>query len=83
MLMHCPLQELEEFSVRISYVELYNEELFDLLAANTEDSTARLRLFEDPMRKGSVIIHGMEEVVVRNREEVAQVSAFSVHSSWS
>ncbi|TKR65189.1 hypothetical protein L596_025630 [Steinernema carpocapsae] len=62
-------QELEEYSVRVSYLELYNEELYDLLGASDLKNT-RLRIFEDPMKKGSVVINGMEEVPVKDREEV-------------
>jgi kinesin family protein 11 len=43
-----------EYSVRVSFLELYNEEIFDLLSAH--DDTSRLRLYEDATRKGSVII---------------------------
>ena len=46
-----------EFSVRVSFLELYNEEIFDLLSG-TEDQS-KLRLYEDAYRKGSVIIQGM------------------------
>ena len=44
------LQESEgyEFSVRISLLEIYNEELFDLLST---DDSAKLRILEDPTRK--------------------------------
>ncbi|CAJ0573656.1 unnamed protein product, partial [Mesorhabditis spiculigera] len=59
----------EEYCIRVSYVELYNEELYDLLAATYEDSQ-RIRLYEDPAKKGSVIVSGAEEVPVRTREEV-------------
>lgn len=38
-----------EFSVRVSYLELYNEELFDLLSS--QEDTQRLRIFEDSARK--------------------------------
>lgn len=38
-----------EFSVRVSFLELYNEELFDLLTS--QDDTQRLRIFEDSARK--------------------------------
>uniref|UniRef100_A0A914VF80 Kinesin-like protein n=1 Tax=Plectus sambesii TaxID=2011161 RepID=A0A914VF80_9BILA len=65
-------QEADEYTVRISYVELYNEELMDLIGAADLEQT-RLRIYEDPMRKGSVVINGMEEVSVRNREEVYSV----------
>ncbi|XP_033098854.1 kinesin-like protein KIF11 [Anneissia japonica] len=60
-----------EFSIRVSYLELYNEELFDLLAPT--DDTPRLRIFEDATRKGSVVIQGLEEVVVHNKDEVYSI----------
>ncbi|KIH43732.1 kinesin motor domain protein, partial [Ancylostoma duodenale] len=40
----------EEYSVRVSYLELYNEELYDLLAP-TSDDRERLRIFDDPLKK--------------------------------
>ncbi|XP_013790092.1 kinesin-like protein KIF11, partial [Limulus polyphemus] len=57
-----------EFTVRVSFLELYNEELFDLLSPH--DDTSKLRLFEDATRKGSVVIQGLEEITVHSREEV-------------
>ena len=48
------IQQDAEFSVRVSFLELYNEDIFDLLSA-TDDLT-KLRLYEDSARKGSVII---------------------------
>ncbi|VDK84093.1 unnamed protein product [Litomosoides sigmodontis] len=65
-------QDTEEFSVRVSYVELYNEELYDLLGS-AELGHARLRLFEDSVRKGSVIVSGLEEVSVSDRLEVCEL----------
>ncbi|VDN22065.1 unnamed protein product [Cylicostephanus goldi] len=59
----------EEYSVRISYLELYNEELYDLLAP-TSDDRERLRIFDDPSKKGVVVISGAEEIPVRDRAEV-------------
>ena len=38
-----------EYSVRISYLELYNEELFDLLSVGMDNS--KLRIFEDSTRR--------------------------------
>ncbi|GFU14469.1 kinesin-like protein KIF11-A [Nephila pilipes] len=60
-------EENVEFSVRVSFLELYNEELFDLLSST---ELSRLRLYEDSNRKGSVIIHGLEEIMVNNKDEV-------------
>uniref|UniRef100_A0A7I4XSE2 Kinesin motor domain-containing protein n=1 Tax=Haemonchus contortus TaxID=6289 RepID=A0A7I4XSE2_HAECO len=41
----------EEYNVRVSYLELYNEELFDLLAA-TPEYRERLRIFDDASQRG-------------------------------
>jgi len=65
------VQQEAEFSVRVSFLELYNEEIFDLLSAT--DDTTRLRLYEDSTRKGSVIIQGLEEVQVHSKKEVYQI----------
>ena len=65
------VQQEAEFSVRVSFLELYNEEIFDLLSA--ADDTTRLRLYEDSTRKGSVIIQGLEEVQVHSKREVYQI----------
>ncbi|GIX69584.1 kinesin-like protein KIF11 [Caerostris extrusa] len=54
-------------AVRVSFLELYNEELFDLLSST---EFAKLRLYEDTNRKGSVIIQGLEEIMVNNKDEV-------------
>ncbi|XP_063900193.1 kinesin-like protein KLP2 [Zophobas morio] len=61
-------EELEnidsEYSVQISYVELYNEKLRDLLSPHYSE----LKLLNDS--KGNVIIEGVEEVVVHSNENV-------------
>ncbi|XP_011703386.1 PREDICTED: bipolar kinesin KRP-130-like [Wasmannia auropunctata] len=63
--------EMQEYTVRVSFLELYNEELFDLLSPN--DDASKIRLYEDATRKGSVIIHGLEEVTVHNKNEVYKI----------
>jgi kinesin family protein 11 len=87
------MKESEEYSVRVSYVELYNEELYDLLGASDIQQN-RLRIFDDPIHKvsdrvgmiiivnmqGSVVIHGMEEVRVRKCDDVYQVIGNIVES---
>lgn len=57
-----------EFRIRVSYLELYNEELFDLLGP-LEGST-KLRIFEDSTKKGSVVIQGLEEVSIRSKNDI-------------
>lgn len=45
---------IQEYSVRVSFLELYNEELFDLLSSGVDNS--RLRIFEDSARKVCVYV---------------------------
>ncbi|GAB6023319.1 Kinesin- protein 11 [Chamberlinius hualienensis] len=70
--MHHLFENLREqdldYSLRVSFLELYNEELFDLLGPI--DDNSKLRLYEDPVRKGSVIVSGIEEVAVHSKDEV-------------
>lgn len=90
-----------EFSVKVSLLEIYNEELFDLLSPN-DDVSERLQLFDDPRNKVSVgparscggklkrlcacfltglcpvlqrgvVVKGLEEVTVHNKDEVYQI----------
>ncbi|XP_043277605.1 kinesin-like protein Klp61F isoform X2 [Venturia canescens] len=63
--------DAQEYSVRVSFLELYNEELFDLLSPT--DDASKIRLYEDASRKGAVIIHGLEEVTVHNKTEVYKI----------
>ncbi|XP_025994445.1 kinesin-like protein Klp61F [Solenopsis invicta] len=65
------LLEAQEYTIRVSFLELYNEELFDLLSPS--DDASKIRLYEDASRKGSVIIHGLEEVTVHNKNEVYKI----------
>ncbi|CAK9300338.1 unnamed protein product [Gordionus sp. m RMFG-2023] len=60
-----------EYSVRVSFLELYNEELFDLLAVGINNP--RLKIFEDSTRKGSIVVQGLEEITVHNKYEVYQI----------
>ncbi|XP_021001381.2 kinesin-like protein KIF11-B [Parasteatoda tepidariorum] len=56
-----------EFAVRVSFLELYNEELIDLLSSK---DLIKLRIYENTSKKGSVHIDGLEEVVVNSKDEV-------------
>lgn len=48
--------------MRVSFLELYNEELFDLLST-TEDNS-KLRIFEDSTRKVSLVCKLSEEKLI-------------------
>ncbi len=50
----CLPQAVQEYSVRVSFLELYNEELFDLLTVR--DDSSKLRIFEDSARKVSTAL---------------------------
>ncbi|XP_073239659.1 kinesin-like protein KIF11 [Porites lutea] len=74
--MHQLLEKLNsqtdcEFSVRVSFLEIYNEELFDLLSPSLDNQ--KMRLFEDSTRKGSVVIQGLEELVVHDKDDVYNI----------
>lgn len=56
-----------EFAMRVSYLELYNEELCDLLSS---DDSVKIRIYDDVSKKGSVIVQGLEEIPVRCKSDV-------------
>ncbi|XP_076237452.1 kinesin-like protein Klp61F [Calliopsis andreniformis] len=65
------LSESSRYRINVNFLELYNEELFDLLSSN--DDTSKIRLYEDTSRKGAVIINGLEEVTIHNQDEIQMV----------
>ncbi|XP_033187905.2 kinesin-like protein Klp61F [Bombus vancouverensis nearcticus] len=62
---------VQEYSVRVSYLELYNEEIFDLLSPS--EDAAKIRIYEDPTKKGAVIVHGLEEMSIHTKNEVFNI----------
>ncbi|KAK7870939.1 hypothetical protein R5R35_012160 [Gryllus longicercus] len=60
-----------EYSVKASFLEIYNEEIFDLLSP--VDDTNKLRLYDDAVKKGAVIVSGLDEIAVRKKEDVYAV----------
>lgn len=48
-MINCTVFQDCEFSVRVSFLEIYNEELFDLLSLSMDNQ--KMRLFEDSTRK--------------------------------
>jgi kinesin family protein 11 len=69
--------ENTEYAVKCSYVELYNEELRDLLsneygtASSTSANGGGLKLYEDG-KKGTMI-QGLEEVGAKNLNEALKI----------
>lgn len=58
--------------MRVSYLELYNEELCDLLST---DDSVKIRIFDDSTKKGSVIVQGLEEIPVHSKDDVYKLLA--------
>ncbi|CAG8557098.1 10197_t:CDS:2, partial [Acaulospora colombiana] len=55
-------------SMKVSFVEIYNEDLIDLLADKEEESRPQVTIREDS--KGNIIWSGLREVKVNSVEEV-------------
>eukprot|EP00466_Bigelowiella_natans_P003548 jgi/Bigna1/57657/fgenesh1_pm.23_\ len=61
----------KEFTVKVSFLEIYNEELIDLCA----DVHAKkpLRIFEDSTGKKGMLVNNLEEVMVQDSKMVLDV----------
>lgn len=71
--LHNLFKELEskssEFSCKVSYIELYNEELRDLISP---DEDKKVRIYDDANKSGTVV-QGMEETFIRSTEDGLKV----------
>lgn len=56
--------------IKVSFVELYNEEVYDLLSPLVEDIT-KLRIQEN--KRGSLVINNLVELVVKSEEELFDI----------
>lgn len=61
-----------EYSVKCSFIELYNEELRDLLAA---DDNIKLKIFDETSKNGrtATLVQGMEESHIKNASKGIQL----------
>uniref|UniRef100_A0A0N4ZYT3 Kinesin-like protein n=1 Tax=Parastrongyloides trichosuri TaxID=131310 RepID=A0A0N4ZYT3_PARTI len=53
--------------ISVSYVELYNEDIYDLLG---EDTSKKLQIFDDPENSGATIIKGVKEYIVESVQDI-------------
>jgi centromeric protein E len=61
-----------EFLLRVSYLEIYNEQIKDLISTDSSaDQKKGIKIFQDP-KLGSVI-KGVREQTVRNPEEALKL----------
>lgn len=62
-----------ECSVRVSYVEIYNEELRDLLNDQSRKSSSTTSLIIREDKQGSISVEGLKEVAVESFEQLMEV----------
>lgn len=64
--------EKTEYSVKCSFIELYNEELRDLVAA---DETTKLKIFDEQNKNGrtTTLVQGMEETHIKSASKGIQL----------
>jgi hypothetical protein len=69
-----------EHSVKVSFLELYNEELSDLLSEeeNPGGEHKELRIFEDSTGKRGMLVNNLEEIIVTNPSDVFSL----MQKSW-
>merc|ERR1711892_76640 len=58
-----------EFTVQVSLIEIYNEEIMDLLS--TAQTVEKLKMYDDT--KGGIKIKGMSEVTVKNKDDIYEI----------
>jgi len=63
-------KDYTDFAVSISYVELYNEELRDLLAS--QDGSVPLKVFDEPSKRGTVV-QGLLELYVNDVQSAIDI----------
>lgn len=61
----------QEYSVKVSFLELYNEDAYDLLSPI--DDTTKLKIFDDSQKKGSVIVGGLEEATINSKLDIYEI----------
>lgn len=58
----------DEHTVRVSHLEIYNEQLSDLLGPEEDYSCDTLRVYEDSSK--GTFVQGLDEVLVRSEDEI-------------
>ncbi|KAG7807584.1 hypothetical protein KL921_004342 [Ogataea angusta] len=64
------LRSVPDYSVKVSFIELYNENIRDLLG----DESRPLKIFDEAGKK-SVLVHGIHEVYIRTAAEGLRLAA--------
>lgn len=67
-----------EYAVKVSFIELYNEELRDLLSS---DDSIKLKLYDADQKKGhsATVVQGMEESHIKSAQEGIRLLQIGSH----
>ncbi|CAB4419056.1 unnamed protein product [Rhizophagus irregularis] len=63
-----------KFSIKVSFIEIYNEDLIDLLGEGDGESRPQVLIREDS--KGNILWSGLQEIKVNSVEEVISTTKF-------
>ncbi len=67
-----------EILIKCSFLEIYNEELIDLLDQNVEEKKKEIAIREE--KNGTISVYGLEEVTVRSAAEMANCLDIGSHA---
>jgi kinesin family protein 6/9 len=59
----------KDFTIKVSYLEIYNEQMFDLLSDRARDPSGGSTISIQDDAKGEVHVKGLSQEVVNNEEE--------------
>lgn len=68
-----------EYSVKVSLLELYNEELRDLLNPTNHQQGRQIKIFEDKLGSG-VVVQGIDEKFIQNAQDGINVLRSGISS---
>ncbi|CAG8501445.1 15186_t:CDS:2, partial [Racocetra fulgida] len=72
----------QKFSIKVSFIEIYNEDLIDLLGEGDMESRSQVTIREDS--KGNILWNGLQEIKVNGVDDVMrQVGATEMNSKSS
>lgn len=64
----------DDASVKVSFLEIYNEDLRDLLSVADLEEDKKLRVIEDKSKLGKgIACHNLEEIIVKNPEDILAI----------
>lgn len=64
-------QRGQEFAIRVSFLELYSEDAYDLLSP--PEDTKKLRIYDDVQKKGSVKVDDLREISLESESDIFEI----------